>query len=224
MASDVVGAVVGAIAGYLFFTDTWPRAAARSSSRRSTTSRASSTISGARSSKAAGVASEGWKLLNEAHRRQPPRPAAAIQPASDQLRSEGLPWKRNLGTTNLLLGIMAAVSVLEALRAHRRRHRRLHGVSARHDARQRARGAAGRAGDGARERDSRRCESGEREGERRDGAGRSRRFTRRWIGWTTRPIACARTCRAKTSRLVGAGARRAASRSRRCCIARHERQ
>ena len=36
------------------------------SSRRSTTSRASSTASAATISKAAGVASEGWKLLNEA--------------------------------------------------------------------------------------------------------------------------------------------------------------
>ena len=44
MAATIVGAVIGGVAGYLFFTDEGAGCAGRSS-RRSTTSRASSTAS-----------------------------------------------------------------------------------------------------------------------------------------------------------------------------------
>ena len=69
----------------------------------------------------AGVASEGWKLLNEASGRLPG--AALRQPASDAVRSEVM-MQGNLDTTNLLLGIMAVVSVAGGAAAHRARRRR----------------------------------------------------------------------------------------------------
>ena len=114
VAAAIVGAVVGGLAGYLFFTDA-AGGCADSSSRRSTTSRASSTASARTVNKAAGVANEGWKLLNEALGDSGQAAPRYPNSASDSLRSEAIDMAGELGTTNLLLGIMAAVSVLEAL-------------------------------------------------------------------------------------------------------------
>ena len=63
--------------------------------------------------KAAGVANQGWKLLNEALRETGPRPRVSNPHDVTFLRHTNMTG--DLGTTNLLLGIMAVVSVLEAL-------------------------------------------------------------------------------------------------------------
>ena len=166
--------------------------------------------------KAAGVASEGWKLLNEAIGETRHRVATRYPTRIRRVRSEEATWKVNLGTTNLLLGIMAVVSVLEALV--------LIGI-----------GVAGfmvvPAGDGARQRLEARqvapamarvnailddVKGVTREGEGRDRARRSRDSARRSIGSTTRPIACARTCGRRPAGSSASSAARA-WRSRRCC-------
>ena len=96
-----------------FFTDAGASCAGSSSRRSTTYARELNSFRG-RSTKAAGVASEGWKLLNEAME-------TAIEqtrryPSQRQThRSRRTTWQADLGTTNLLLGIMAVVSVLEAL-------------------------------------------------------------------------------------------------------------
>ena len=65
MAATVVGAVIGGMAGYMFFTEqrTGIAAAARTGARR-LLARAQQLPQHVQ--KAAGVANEGWKVLNEA--------------------------------------------------------------------------------------------------------------------------------------------------------------
>ena len=115
----------------------------------------------------------------------------------------------NLGTTNLLLGIMAVVSVLEALLligvgvAGFMAYRRVMTLV------ETARRAAGRAGDGARQRHSRRCEGGERDGEREtERVDHAIRTTIDRVDDTADRVRS--NVRAKTSRVVGfvRGARR----------------
>ena len=65
MAATIVGAVIGGIAGYLFFTDTGKELRRQFEPALDNISRE---LNSFRSTfeKAAGVATEGWKVLNEA--------------------------------------------------------------------------------------------------------------------------------------------------------------
>ena len=170
IAATLVGAVIGGMAGYLFFTDRGRELRRQIEPALDDIARELNSFRGT-VQRAAGVASEGWKLLNDTlgdGGHQPPR-YPRITSNITFLRRE---MAGELGTTNLILGIMAAVSVLEALAIIGLGHCGLHGLPARDGSGQRARDAADRAGDGARERDSRRSES-------RDGEGQRRNRTRR---------------------------------------------
>jgi len=65
MAATVVGAVLGGVAGYLFFTDTGRAMRRQLEPAIEDFARELSSFRGT-IQKAAGVATEGWKLLNEA--------------------------------------------------------------------------------------------------------------------------------------------------------------
>ena len=80
VAATMVGAVAGGLAGYMFFTGRGRalRRAARAGAR-GLRARAQP-VSAARSTEAPGVASEGWKLLNEALGEAAARPPRYVDP------------------------------------------------------------------------------------------------------------------------------------------------
>ena len=199
----MVGAVLGGLAGYLFFTDRGRELRRQLEPALDDFCARAQPASGRPFSRTAGVASEGWKLLNEAIGEACAAALALCEPASDHLRSEVHAWQANLDTTNLLLGIMAAVSVLEALLligmgvAGFMVYRRVMDLVERH------RKAADGAGDGARQRDSRRREGCDRDGARKRPTGSITRFTATIDRVDDTADRVRSNVRAKTSRVVG---------------------
>ena len=134
MRGDAVSAPwSAAVAGYLFFTDAAAQLRRQIEPALDDFARELSQFP-RHGREAAGVASEGWKLLNEAIGEPAPR-ASATPIRTRRARSEGAHGMINLDTTNLLLGIMAAVSVLEALVLDRRRRSPGSSHTGGHDAR-----------------------------------------------------------------------------------------
>ncbi len=130
LAATLVGAVIGGVAGYLFFTDRGRALRRQLEPALDDFARELNSFRGDRPARRPASPSEGWKLLNEAIGETGRRPHALSERAPDVSVLRRATWTGELGTTNLLLGIMAAVSVLEALVHHRRGRRRLHGLPA----------------------------------------------------------------------------------------------